>query len=551
MENNLKEKKKSLVNIFIILVATFLLSFLFIVFISYTRHIEYKNVLTNISTLSIPKIIDSSQVYQHATSLVYSTEKLNNSKTQASRRLIYATITKEIKQIKKLSNKLSSENSFLNNNLTVIQNELHQLNLHIENRLNIQKKIESRIEKLNDLHTKILSFYEKNHGNNIDNKIAINNWRIHFAEIVNLNYQSLSITRLNHLRQNISRQNSLLSLLTQDTRYINTKPFNILKTYLVKLKENHLNKEGLLNLRLEQLKTNGRTTGHGNFVNSLIYDFDNELENIAINYAQSVINSSKQSQKKAEEQIRLMILYFIVIFFASLLIMLYINKIIIKRLVKLNQNVQQRIEGEHTKLKDKRNDEISHISYSLNYFAQKVYEQNKQLEKLSLNDALTGISNRRAFDLKLKNEISLIKRNDYSMSLLMIDVDFFKLYNDNYGHQKGDECLQVIAKTIKSIVKRDLDLVARYGGEEFACILSNCNDNIAQQTAHNIVKAIQSLKIVHMQSKCSKYISVSIGLTSVTKEDNLHPKNIIINADKSLYKAKQNGRNQVVVYSSY
>ena len=245
-----------------------------------------------------------------------------------------------------------------------------------------------------------------------------------------------------------------------------------------------------------------------------------------------------------------MIIYFIVIFFILIAILYYINKIIIKRLVTLNQNVQQKISGEHITLSDKRNDEISHITYSINYFSKKVYVQKKQLERLSLSDALTGIPNRRAFDIKLINEISLIKRTNYSMSILMIDVDFFKLYNDYYGHQMGDDCLQKIGKSLKSIAKRDLDLVARYGGEEFVCILSNCSEKNAKRVAQNILEKIQALKILHQKSDCSKYISVSIGLTTVCKNDNLLSKVIIEKADKSLYKAKQLGRNQFVVYEN-
>jgi diguanylate cyclase (GGDEF)-like protein len=549
MRSDLLKKKKSLVNIFIILAATFLFSFLFIVFLSYSKYIEYKEVLATINNHFIPKIINNSKVFQHANSLIYATEKLNNSKTQASRRLMYRTILNEISQIKELENKLSQNNSFLNNNLKVIKNELDQLNFHIDKKLNIQKELENKTKELSYLDSDILNFYEKNYSKSIDKHIAINNWRIHFEEIVNLSYQSLSISRLNQLREIISREKILLALLKQQTSEITTHPFIRLKTFNEKLIKDNLDKKSLLNLRLQQLKINGKTTGHGNFVNSLIYDFAKELEFIAINYTQSVIQDSQRSQQKTKEQIELMIVYFILIFFILLLIIYYINHIIIKRLMKLNHNVQQKINGENIILKDHRNDEISRIAYSINYFSQKVYEQNKQLEELSLNDSLTNIANRRAFDIKLRNEINLIKRNDYIMSILLIDVDYFKLYNDTYGHQKGDECLQKISKTLKKVIKRELDLVARYGGEEFVCILSNCNSKNAQKTATKILTKIQALKIPHNTSKCSNYISISIGVMTLSKNSELNPKSIIENTDTALYKAKQNGRNQVIVYS--
>jgi len=548
MRTNQKPKKTSLVNIFVILVATFLFSFLFIVFLSYTKHIEYKNILTTINTLSIPKIINSSQVFHHANSLVYLTEKLNNSKTKASRRLVYNEIVKEIKKIKRLGNKLSEGNTFLNTNLDSIKSELYELNILIENRLNIQKKIETKVEMLNNLQSQVLSFYEKNDVNIFKNKMEVNKWRLYFTEITKLSYQSLNIRKLNQLKENISQQKRLFTLLENTSKNVTIKPFYSLKEFGNQLQKDTFDKDGLLNLRLKQLKINGRATGHGNFVNNLINDFTIELEYTAINYSQSIIIQSKKNQDKANKQIKLLVVYFVLIFLILLSIIYYINNLIIKRLILLNQNVQQKINGEHIKLKDERNDEISHITYSINYFAKKVYEQNKQLEELSLNDSLTGISNRRAFDIKLEAELNLVQRNDYVMSLLMIDVDYFKLYNDTYGHLEGDDCLKKIASAIKSVVKRDLDLVSRYGGEEFACILSNCNTKNATQVANEILNQIKTLKIHHPTSRCSNYISVSIGFTTVSNNDSLDYKTILINADKSLYKAKQNGRNQVVSF---
>jgi len=548
MKNKILKKKKSLANIFILLVATFLFSFLFVVYLSYSRHVEYTHILDNINTRSIPKIIDSFQVNKHVNLLVYSTGKLINSKTQASRRLTYSNIINVIEQIKQVGNKLNKTNSFLSNNLKVIQNELYSLNSLIETRSEIHTQIELKIQTLDEINTEVLLLYDEFYYQSIENKISINNWRVHLAEIVKLSYQTINITKLNNLRQNILRQKTLITLLGQDTKYIKNKPFDTLDSYTKKLKVNNLVQDGLLELRLEELRISGRATGHGNFVNSLIGDFEKELEYEAIKYAESVILNTKSSQKKAKEQIELMIAYFVVAFFILIGILYYINTIIIKRLVTLNQNVQQKINGENITLSDKRNDEISHITYSINYYSKKVYVQKKQLERLSLSDALTGISNRRAFDIKLKNEISLIKRNNFSMSILMIDVDYFKLYNDYYGHQLGDDCLQKIGKVLKNIVKRDLDLVARYGGEEFVCILSNCSSKNAIRVAEDILSKIKGLKILHQTSECSKYISVSIGLTTVTKNNRLLSKLIIEKADKSLYKAKQKGRNQIIVY---
>ena len=547
---NLKEKK-SLSNIFIILVSSFLLSFLFVVYLSYSKHIEYTNVLKKINGILIPKIINSSQVYQHVNSLVYSTEKINNSKTQASRRINFEAIKEEVSQIQILGNKLVKDNYFSSNNLTVIQSELNELNTLIKKRLFIERTIKQKIQLLNQLNTELLHFYEKYYYNSINNKFAINNWRIHFGEIVNLSYQALNITKLRLLRENTTRQTELFESLDLDTKSIQEGPFLELKSFNQKLEVINFAKQGLLHLHLEQVKIDGKATGHGNFVNNLIFDFAIELEHTALKYTQSVIKSSKKSQKNAKDQIELMVLYFIGIFFILIIVLYYINNTIIKRLINLNQNVQQRISGENISIEDKKNDEISHITHSINYFAQKITEQNIQLEKLSLLDGLTNVSNRRAFDIKLQSVINFMERNEYEVSLLMIDIDFFKPYNDNYGHQKGDDTLCQIAQCLKKTVKRDLDMLARYGGEEFVCILSNCNKVNANNIASKMIKAVQKLKIIHESSKASKYVTVSIGVTTVKNIKRLHSKKIIEQADMALYKAKHKGRNQVAVYDDY
>lgn len=160
-------------------------------------------------------------------------------------------------------------------------------------------------------------------------------------------------------------------------------------------------------------------------------------------------------------------------------------------------------------------------------------------------DGLTNVNNRRYFDERLSSEWSRATRNNTELSLLLMDVDFFKRYNDYYGHQAGDDCLRKVAAAIKSTMKRPTDLVARYGGEEFACLLSETNLEGALYLAEAIKQAIMSLNITHAGSTIIAQITVSIGVCIKPAHYQGAPETLLRKADLQLYNAKENGRNRV------
>ncbi|MBD2387271.1 diguanylate cyclase domain-containing protein [Cylindrospermum sp. FACHB-282] len=171
---------------------------------------------------------------------------------------------------------------------------------------------------------------------------------------------------------------------------------------------------------------------------------------------------------------------------------------------------------------------------------------NRQLNLFAHLDGLTGVANRRKFDEYLSLEWQRLFREQLPLSLLLCDVDFFKKYNDTYGHVAGDHCLQQVAKTIRFSVKRPADLVARYGGEEFAVILSNTNFGGAMYVGEVIRKEVHNLKIVHAQSKVDESVTLSIGVTTIVPNLEFSPDTLIAMADKALYAAKAQGRNRIV-----
>jgi two-component system cell cycle response regulator len=174
-------------------------------------------------------------------------------------------------------------------------------------------------------------------------------------------------------------------------------------------------------------------------------------------------------------------------------------------------------------------------------------QTNQTLYQQATLDGLTQIYNRRMFDLSLKQEWQRLKREQLPLSLILVDIDYFKRYNDHYGHQAGDYCIYQVAQATKGVVKRPADLVARYGGEELAVILPNTDLKGAHTVAQLIQQAIQSLKIPHAQSKVSEWVSVSIGISSTIPSPLDKAEALILAADQALYQAKEQGRNQIVL----
>ncbi|MFI3189578.1 hypothetical protein BCS42_04985 [Crenothrix sp. D3] len=171
---------------------------------------------------------------------------------------------------------------------------------------------------------------------------------------------------------------------------------------------------------------------------------------------------------------------------------------------------------------------------------------NQRLHKLSMSDGLTQIANRRQFDSYLEQEWQRAMREKQSIALLIADIDFFKPYNDTYGHQGGDDCLKRVAQAIEEVLKRPTDLAARYGGEEFGVILPNTCIAGAIEISEQVCQAVRDLKIPHEKSSTASYVTISLGISCVIPEANHKLQDFIKTADNCLYKAKEQGRNQFV-----
>ena len=166
------------------------------------------------------------------------------------------------------------------------------------------------------------------------------------------------------------------------------------------------------------------------------------------------------------------------------------------------------------------------------------------LEELSMYDGLTHIPNRRYFDEMFEQRYKEASRQSEDLTVLMIDIDFFKLYNDNYGHGKGDEALRKVALALKDTLKRPDDFIARYGGEEFVVLLNNLPQDSIPIVANELLDAVRNLNIEHLYSKIQKTITISLGIFHKSSDLKIQKDEMLTSADKFLYKAKKSGRNK-------
>jgi diguanylate cyclase (GGDEF)-like protein len=190
------------------------------------------------------------------------------------------------------------------------------------------------------------------------------------------------------------------------------------------------------------------------------------------------------------------------------------------------------------------------VHLQLRFLTCKVQEQaialqaaNQQLERLANLDGLTQVANRRCFDERLEQEWKRHAREQSPLALILCDIDYFKRYNDYYGHQAGDACLKRVAQTLEASVQRSTDFVARYGGEEFVIILPNTSFDGAIHIAELIQINIRHLEIPHVQSDANPYVTISLGISSKIPTLETSSISLIASADKALYVAKKYGRN--------
>ncbi len=238
-----------------------------------------------------------------------------------------------------------------------------------------------------------------------------------------------------------------------------------------------------------------------------------------------------------------------------LVLLLLLQTVVVKPLGKLTDHASRlEKEGDFSlRINLERSDEVGQLANTIDIMVETIAERtnalleaNTKLKQMSLVDGLTGIANRRRFDEDMAREWRRMVRQNAPMSLILADIDFFKCYNDRYGHLKGDQCLVKVAKTINGAAKRPADLVARYGGEEFAVILPDTDSDGAFNVAERIRKTIQNTAIQHEGSEVADCVTLSLGVSTILPGLADKMDAFIEQVDLMLYRAKKSGRNQTL-----
>lgn len=209
--------------------------------------------------------------------------------------------------------------------------------------------------------------------------------------------------------------------------------------------------------------------------------------------------------------------------------------LIIIAILGISLYVFSSIQKDHTKLEEA---------------TRKLRRANKKLENVSYTDSLTGLHNRRYFNMIYERELKRAKRNNSYITFMMLDIDFFKQYNDTYGHVEGDFALKSVAKVLKDTLRRPADFVFRLGGEEFGVLLVQTDESNSAKLARDICDDIRGREIKHENSKVNQYLTMSIGVVCCIADDALNEDILISRADEMLYEAKETGRDRYIITSN-
>lgn len=531
-----KGARISLVKVFSAGLLGILFVFILLSYFTFTRLLSFESTLTEVSNNSLPNLIRVSQLYSQAATLLESTDLLSKSSSNASKRLAEKRLQANLNSIRMAAKEVFA-NEFLDTQINTIAIELDEYSALIEDRLHTLDGIELLSAQMYKLNARAISL----------DKQSSPTWSLGFSQAAVNVSGALNEKKLQRVRFLFNQLKDQLNELTVNSasdqeNAVRRQLSNQFKTLL-------FSKNGLESLKIKSLRLKGRAIGRENFVHNLIVDYLAQLGYVTKETEQNTTSQVASSVTKMKQQTQLIRLILIggVVFLLAIVILF--QQRILKRIRIFNYMLRSETQGAEYRTLLNGNDEITDLAEAFEEFTQTIAIQKNKLEHLSMSDALTGIANRRALDIRLKHDIELSSRQKSSIAILLMDIDCFKLYNDNYGHIAGDQCLKDISKVICESLHRDSDFVARYGGEEFICVLPDTNSKGAQEIATHIIEKLKHSALPHKHSNVANYVTMSIGITNSIPDGVITAEAIISQADTALYVAKRSGKNAYSLYS--
>ncbi|WP_293758191.1 diguanylate cyclase [uncultured Paraglaciecola sp.] len=531
-----KVARVSLVKVFSAGLVGILFVFILLSYFTFTRLLSFESTLTDISNKSLPNLIQISQLYSQASKLLESTELLSKSSSDASKRLAEKQLQSNLMNIRNSAKEIFA-NEFLDTQINTISIELNEFSDLIEERLQTKNIIELLRTQAYELNLKAID----------TERLNSSSWVLTFSQVsVNVS-RVLNEKRLQRVRFSF---NQLKEQLNELSAFSAEEQNNVAKRQLTEqFKTLLFSENGMESLKIQSLRLEGRALGRERFVHNLIVDYVTQLGFFTHQTELSITSQVASSVSKMKEQTQLIRLILIggVVFLIAIVILF--QQRILKRIGVFNQMLLSRSQGFDYQIELDGNDEITDLVETFNEFTQTIEIQKQKLEKLSMSDGLTGIANRRALDIRLEHDIELSVRQRSTVTILLMDIDCFKLYNDNYGHLAGDQCLKDVANVVCDSLQRDTDFVGRYGGEEFVCVLPGTDTQGAAEVAVNIIEKMRHKALPHIYSDVADYVTMSIGIATSKPTEVLTPETIIKRADTALYVAKNSGKNLYSIYS--
>ncbi|NVK54537.1 MAG: sensor domain-containing diguanylate cyclase [Alteromonadaceae bacterium] len=505
---------------------------------------SFEQTLNSITSESIPSVINAGQLYAQMNLLLTVTEQLSMANSEAMQRIALKAINQQLSGSDS-TGVMPQNNNYILAQVTSIKHELDELNALVTQKIEVNNDILRQQVNMYAVFSEIqklpmLLSSEPDHSH----------WQMDFAKAVILAGELLTLDQLSLIRQQQRLLSQQISAMSDQAMNNPTAKQENIDVKIQRLEEIVLApSKGLVALRQSQLKILGRVQGRSNLIRNLITDYArlNEFESHQINEA--VLARAADTTRLVKRQIKQVSSIFLVVLLAYIGFAVFIHRFVVSRLKTLRNQVLQRAEDSSQIITVSGNDEITELAQSFEQFVYTIELQKKTLEEMSMSDALTGIANRRAFDQRYNHALSIASRRRTPLAILLLDVDYFKQYNDNYGHSEGDRCLKQVAELLQLQLPRKTDELARYGGEEFAILLPDTSASGAQSVAQQILDAFKMAQIPHDFSGVADHVTISIGITLSQELNGRLIPPTIEEADEALYLAKRRGRNCWVMYT--
>ncbi|MBJ7538723.1 GGDEF domain-containing protein [Marinomonas transparens] len=522
---------------FALLLLIVILLFVTVGFVLQNRLEQTQSILQDLTLTSLPAMVKANQTAVMSNELLASLKRFSSAMTPPEMRIAKFEIEKKLNKIQEKINKTKSSQTQIHQ-WALIQKEVTELTHLIEEKFTLAAHIKKKLDKLWALQASAKQLNELKQNLTHTDVILQTQWQLTFLQTTTLAYVTANIRQLSELQeirlttqQSLDKLESIIGKLPSDLQS-QIPPLN------ASLENTLIGPQGLIEQQAQYLRIVGRSRGREYFIHNMINDYSNIAGRISLNENDTLNEKAAALTNDMKAQKEWFIgAFFLLAAMISAILAIYIH--MIKRLKLLTQKIHTMTENQPKH--EANENEIDELFEAFDQFSETINSQTASLKTLSLTDSLTNISNRRAFDQQLQLEIT----SNQALSILLIDVDFFKQYNDTYGHLCGDEALQKIALILSGSAPDPTTLIARYGGEEFTILLPNTTKQKAQAIALKIMNNMQVENIEHSSSEVSDMLTVSIGIVTRQQSTITNSDTLMKQADIALYHSKEQGRAQI------